>query len=185
MPRKTAAASAAPSLADRQPQPIDRVEWVDPATLHSNDYNPNHVFAPERELLKLSLLEDGWTQPIVATADGEIVDGFHRWSLGKDDPEIRTMSGGQVPVVRGRAKDRAAQRASTVRHNRARGQHGILAMGEIVRSMMAEGRTAEQVCVELGMEMEELERLADLRGSPEMAGKDSFGKGWVPKADAG
>ena len=35
-------------------------------------------------------------------------------------------------------------------------------------------------CTKLGMEAEELERLADMRGSPEKAGKDSYGRGWVP-----
>lgn len=162
-------------------QPISEVEWVDPSTLRANDYNPNHVFGPELDLLRLSILEDGWTQPIVARSDGQIVDGFHRWHLGSTDSEIRRVSGGKVPVVRVADKKTLADRMiSTVRHNRARGQHGILRMGDIVRALRDEGLTSEEIERRLGMESEERERLAELRGSPELAGKDSFGRGWVP-----
>jgi len=169
---------------DLEGQPIAAVEWVDPATLHSNDYNPNRVFGAEMQLLKRSLLDDGWTAAILATVDNEVVDGFHRWSLGLHDPEVREATGGLVPVVRARAgKTRAQLMATTVRHNRARGKHGILKMGEIVRSMEASGMAPEEVESQLGMEDEERERLAELRGMPEQTGKDSFGKGWVPTTE--
>jgi hypothetical protein len=167
-------------LGPRAPQPLDVVEWVDPRTLRANDYNPNKVFRPEMELLKLSIMEDGWTQPIVATPDGVIVDGFHRFTLGSTDPDIRRMSGGLVPVVRTSPTSAGNARAATVRHNRARGQHGIMSMGEIVRAMQTEGMPSEVICQKLGMEEEELIRLADERPSPNRAGKDSFGRGWVP-----
>lgn len=77
-------------------------------------------------------------------------------------------------------KTLADRMISTVRHNRARGQHGILRMGDIVRALRDEGLTSEEIERRLGMESEERERLAELRGSPELAGKDSFGRGWVP-----
>lgn len=160
--------------------PLDAVRWVDPTTLHANDYNPNKVFPPEMELLKTSILEDGWTQPIVALESGEVVDGFHRWTLGRTDPDIRAKSGGLVPVVFIAPKDRASQMMSTVRHNRARGAHGVLRMSDIVRAIQASGLTDEEIQRRLGMEQEEIDRLVDARGNAEAVGKDSFGKGWVP-----
>ena len=162
-------------------QPVSALRWVQASELHSNTYNPNTVFAPEMESLRLSLLEDGWTQPIVVRSDMEIVDGFHRWTLGSTDPEIAAMTGGLVPIVTLVHATQASQMVSTVRHNRARGQHGILKMGEIVRTLHDLGLRDAEICEKLGMEEEELERLSDLRGSPEMAGKDSFGQGWIPK----
>lgn len=186
-PRVTSSSPAQhdPTLeVDYSKQPISKVEWVDPSTLHANDYNPNRVFTPEMELLKLSILEDGWTAPITVTPEGEVIDGFHRWTLGSRDPEIRALTAGLVPVVRTKPKDRAAQMAATVRHNRARGQHGVLKMASIVRAMMSEGRTEAEVADALGMEPEEVERLADERGSPDQVGKDSFGRGWVPDPHA-
>jgi ParB-like chromosome segregation protein Spo0J len=160
--------------------PITRVEWVDPATLRANSYNPNKVFPYEFDLLRTSILEDGWTQPVVARRDGEIVDGFHRWTLASTDPDVQRVSGGKVPVVYVDCADPTRQMMSTVRHNRARGQHGVLKMWDIVRAAQAAGLSDDDICAGMGMEIEEVERLSDLRGSPETAGKESFGKGWVP-----
>jgi hypothetical protein len=161
--------------------PIDKVEWVDATTLHANSYNPNRVFTPELALLRRSILEDGWCAAIVVRDDGEIVDGFHRWGLAMNDPEVRAATDGKVPIVRFLpGKSTADQMIATVRFNRARGQHGILRMSDIVRSLQGQGLTQEEIETRLGMDDEEVIRLADVRPSPEHAGKDSFGKGWVP-----
>ena len=116
-------------------QPVSEIEWVEANTLRANDYNPNQVFIPELKLLKLSILEDGWTQPIVARVDGEIVDGFHRWKLATEDKQIRAMTGGKVPVAWIREIDPAHQRMSTIRHNRARGSHHVLKMAAIIQDL--------------------------------------------------
>jgi hypothetical protein len=71
-----------------------------------------------------------------------------------------------------------------VRHNRARGKHGILRMSEIVRAIADAGIEKDEIQRRLGMDSEELDRLSDMRGSPDMKSKDSFGKGWVPVAEA-
>lgn len=161
--------------------PLDSIQWVDPKTLHANDWNPNHIFGPELELLIISILEDGWTQPIVAYPDGTIVDGFHRWWLACTDTRIKMASGGLVPVVfLDQNRSLADRKFATVRHNRARGQHGVLKMADIIRDLVAGGLTREEICKRMGLEREEFERLADLRSSPDLRGKDSFGKGWVP-----
>ena len=162
-------------------QPISAVQWVPPATLHANGYNPNRVFAPEFALLKVSILESGWTQPIVARTDGEIVDGFHRWTLGSTDAEIQALTGGLVPVVFLSAGTTLAdQMMATVRHNRARGQHGILKTAEIVKTLRTEGVSETEIERRLGMEDEEVSRLLETKSSAELVGKDSFGRGWVP-----
>lgn len=160
--------------------PLARLQWVDPTTLHANDYNPNRVFKPELKLLKESLMASGWTQPIVARPDGQIVDGFHRWSLSIGDADVLALGGGLVPVAfLDDAVTREEQMMATVRHNRARGQHGILKMGEIVRELK-ETVSDDELKARLGMEQEEINRLSDIKSSPERHGKDSFGKGWVP-----
>lgn len=162
--------------------PLGAVVWIPRTELRANHYNPNRVFTRELALLKQSILEDGWTQPIVARPDGEIVDGFHRWTLSAD-PEIAALSGGLIPVVRLAPASAADQMASTVRHNRARGQHGILKMSTIVREAAAAGMTGDVIEKKFGMEQEEIVRLSDTRPSPASAGKESFGKGWVPNPD--
>jgi ParB-like chromosome segregation protein Spo0J len=161
-------------------QPLNSVQWVDRSTLFSNNYNPNHVAPTEMKLLKISIMEDGWTQPIVALQSGEIVDGFHRWTVS-DSQELREMTNGLVPVVFINP-DKDQQMMATIRHNRARGSHGVLKMAEIVRDLVdKEGLTFQQVMGRLQMEEEEVDRLYDAGGMTVRASKEGFNKGWVPK----
>lgn len=161
-------------------QPIDSVEWVSPKTLTANDYNPNKVAPPELRLLKLSLLENGWTQPIVATPDDVIVDGFHRWTLGSTDREVIAMTDGLVPVVRLDA-DVATLRMATIRHNRARGSHHVLKMADIVAFLIEEaGVDPEEVMRRLGMDDEEVDRLLDRGQMTKRGAGDDWSSGWKP-----
>lgn len=165
----------------RRRHPLEDLRWRHPAELKANDYNPNKVFPPELELLKISLLADGWTQPIVCDPRLDIVDGYHRWVLACSDLDVQAdLAEGCVPVVQISAHDAAHRRMATVRHNRARGQHGVLRMGDIVRACLEQIPDPAEVARLMGMDQEELERLAETRTSPELVGKDSFGRGWVP-----
>jgi ParB-like chromosome segregation protein Spo0J len=161
-------------------QPVSRVQWVARGKLKANHYNPNSVAPPELELLKRSIIEDGWTCPIVVLADMTIVDGFHRWTVSAD-PKIRAMTGGKVPVVVVEA-DPMHRMMSTIRHNRARGTHAVLRMADIVRSMVQGGLKPSEICERLGMEDEELERLLDRSGMTVRgtAGIEGFGRALVP-----
>ena len=164
----------------REEQPVNKVTWVHRSMLHCNNYNPNHVAPIEMELLKISILEDGWTQPIVVTGN-EITDGFHRW-LCSDIPEIYAMTEGFVPVVYRKDNGIAKQKQATVRHNRAGGTHGVLEMATLVQTLIDEdGMTPDQVMQELMMDEEECERLYDKGGMTMRAGKTEFNKGWVPE----
>lgn len=165
-------------------QPVSQVQWIHRSKLRSNAYNPNAVAPPEMDLLALSILEDGWTQPIVALVDGTIVDGFHRWTVSAR-PEVYALTEGLVPVVT-LAADPMHRMMSTIRHNRARGTHAVLRMADIVRQMVKAGLPAAEICTRLGMEDEELERLLDragmtVRGS---RGVSAFGKAWAPSRNA-
>lgn len=163
-------------------QPVSRVRWLPRAKLVGNAWNPNHVAAPELELLVVSLLEDGWTQPIVVLPEAEgrhvIVDGFHRWTVSAD-PRVAALTGGMVPVVEVRL-DPTHRMMSTIRHNRARGTHAVLRMAEIVRSMVADGVPEPEIRKRLGMEREEVVRLINRAGMPAQAGAGAFNRAWVP-----
>lgn len=164
-------------------QPIAHISWQDRDLLNPNSYNPNHVSKPELELLKTSILEDGWTQPIVTLPeqDGryQIVDGYHRWLVSADD-QVYRLTNGMVPTVQV-ALDPVHQQLSTIRHNRARGTHGVLKMADIVRSILESGITEGELMQRLGMEKEEVVRLNNRAGMPEQIGNSDFGKAWVPK----
>lgn len=165
-------------MIDLKGQPVSRVQWVHRDELKPNDYNPNRVAPPELELLILSILEDGFTQPIVALDDGTIVDGFHRYTVSGDKRLLERYEG-FVPVVRVNV-DPVHRKMSTIRHNRARGTHGVLPMAEIVRSMVHDGLERDEIQRRLGMEDEEVDRLLDRAGMP--AQGTGFGKSWKPAA---
>lgn len=163
-------------------QPLNEITWLPRDELKPNAYNPNKVAPPELELLKLSIMEDGWTQPIVVNADMEIVDGFHRWTVS-GDPQIMEMTEGLVPVVKVAPHDGEHQMMSTIRHNRARGTHGVLDMAKIVQTLVNEGRSMEEIQRRLSMEREEVIRLALSMGIPksDLIRDTNFGQAWVPE----
>ena len=169
-------------MAAHPDQPVSRVTWVDREQLKPNGYNPNAVAPPEMRLLKISIMEDGWTQPIVINPDYTIVDGFHRWTASAD-PKVRDLTGGLVPVVLIKPKDAESQQMATIRHNRARGTHAVLAMADIVESMVHSGMSMEEIMHRLQMEREEVVRLAMRKGIPqtEIITMADWSKAWVPK----
>lgn len=169
-----------------QKQPVFTVYWVPREKLYANGYNPNHVPPVELALLKTSILSAGWCVPILARVTGEIIDGFHRWTVSAD-PQISAMTGGLVPVVfADQSKSDREQMMDTIRLNRARGEHGVLPMAVIVRRLIEqEGMGENEIMKALGMEREEVIRLADRAGMPLRVVKDSgaeFGNAWVPQS---
>jgi hypothetical protein len=106
-------------------EPVDFVKWVKNTCVVANDYNPNSVAPPEMELLKLSILSDGFTQPIVTFPEEnniQVIDGFHRNRVGKESEEVKLRIHGYLPVVTVKSdrQDKNDRMAATIRHNRAR-----------------------------------------------------------------
>lgn len=140
--------------------PLSTLQWVDRNKLKPNDYNPNRVSKQNLELLKRSILTNGWTLPIVIRPNFAIIDGFHRWLVSGEEPLV-TMLKGRVPVVIVEHKDRAEDIYGTVTHNRARGVHLLEPMKAIVKELLSEGKTIEEIGKQLGMKTEEVFRLSD------------------------
>ena len=163
-------------------QPIDNIKWINRNKLKPNNYNPNMVAPPELKLLKISILADGWTQPIVINSDMTIVDGFHRWTIS-DHKDLRALTDGKVPVVIMEPKDESHQMMSTIRHNRARGTHAVLKMCDIVSDLQGQGLNNKEIEEKLQMEDEEVIRLLTRKGLPVQVVEkgEELGKAWVPK----
>lgn len=140
--------------------PLSTLQWVDRDRVKPNDYNPNKVSKQNLELLKQSILTNGWTLPIVVRPDFTIIDGFHRWTVAGEEP-LKSMLEGKVPVVIVEHKDKAGNIYGTVTHNRARGTHLLEPMKAIVRELMGEGKSVEEIGKQLGMRPEEIFRLSD------------------------
>ena len=160
-------------------QPVDQIVWRDRGDIKANNYNPNRVASPELELLKISIMEDGWTQPIVINENLEIVDGFHRWTVSIDK-DVYKLTSGKVPTVMLSNMNINDQKMSTIRHNRARGTHGVLDMSKIVKSMIESGLSQQEIESRLQMEDEEVIRLANRQGIPksDIVQNTDWSKSW-------
>ena len=125
--------------------PVYNIKAVPVEKIVANDYNPNTVASPEMKLLYDSIKEDGYTMPIVCYYDKDkdqyiIVDGFHRYRIIKEYPDIYEREKGLLPVsVIDKSLDR--RMASTIRHNRARGNHDVDLMSNIVKELHELGRS--------------------------------------------
>ncbi len=140
--------------------PLSSLQWVDRSLLKPNDYNPNKVSKENLKLLIQSILTNGWTLPIVVRPDYTIIDGFHRWTVAGEEP-LHTRLQGKVPVVIVQHEDESGDIYGTVLHNRARGTHLLGPMKAIVKRLLAEGKTVQEIGKQLGMRPEEVFRLSD------------------------
>lgn len=164
-------------------EPVDCVQWVKESLVIANDYNPNSVAPPEMDLLHTSIQEDGYTQPIVVYQhDGiyEVVDGFHRNRVGKECADIKERIHGYLPVVviNDERNDKGDRIASTIRHNRARGKHKVESMSNIVLELKKRNWSDKKIGKELGMEPDEVLRLAQIQGLAEMFADKEFSEAW-------
>lgn len=171
------------SVSPMKDHPIDLVLWERHTEVKKNDYNPNSVAPTELKLLETSILEDGYTQPIVTwvSEDGrEIIDGFHRSKVGKESEAVSKSINGYLPVttVRDRQTNKSNRMASTIRHNRARGTHSVDAMSEIVLELKARNWKTSRICKELGMEEDEVLRLCQITGLSGLFSDVEFSMAW-------
>ena len=169
-------------------EPVDLVLWERSEGVTANDYNPNSVAPPEMELLRHSITEDGYTQPIVSwQRDGtyEVVDGFHRNRVGKECEEVRNRVRGYLPltVINPDREDKTDRIASTIRHNRARGKHAVSAMSDIVIELKRRNWSDKKIGKELGMDPYEVLRLSQISGLAEMFQDREFSEAWEAVTD--
>jgi len=164
-------------------EPVDCVLWIESEKIKANDYNPNTVAPPEMKLLEHSILEDGYTQPIVAWKNNghyEVVDGFHRNRVGKECESVRGRVLGYLPmtIVNDTRLDRGDRIAATIRHNRARGKHRVDAMADIVVELKRRNWSVPKIAKNLGMDEDEILRLCQVTGMAEAFSDADFSKSW-------
>ena len=171
-------------------EPIDYVKWEYAENVVSNDYNPNKVAPPEMELLEVSILNDGYTQPIVTWNNHEknkteVIDGFHRNRVGKESKIVNKRIMNYLPVVdiRKEQSNKNDRIASTIRHNRARGKHQVDAMSEIVIELKNRNWTNKRIAKQLGMDEEEVLRLCQISGLEHLFNDKDFSNAWISEDD--
>ncbi|MCI8598651.1 MAG: ParB-like nuclease domain-containing protein [Lachnospiraceae bacterium] len=157
--------------------------------IEPNTYNPNTVAPPEMKLLYESIKADGYTMPIVCYHDKTrdiymIVDGFHRYRVMLEHPDIYEREEGRLPVsVIDKPLDQ--RMASTIRHNRARGNHDVDLMSNIVQELHELGRSDAWISRHLGMDRDEILRLKQITGLAALFQDVKFGQAWRPMEEEG
>lgn len=162
--------------------PVYNIRRVPVEKIQANSYNPNSVAPPEMKLLYKSIKKDGYTMPIVCyyledTDTYEIVDGYHRYRTIIEHKDIYDREGGCLPVsvIDKPISDRMA---STIRHNRARGNHDIELMVNIVADLVDSGMSDKWIMDNIGMDADELLRLKQISGLAALFKDKEFSKSW-------
>ena len=169
--------------------PVYNVISVPINKIKPNTYNPNTVAPPEMRLLYESIKADGYTMPIVCYYSREndlyiIVDGFHRYRVMLEYKDIYDRENGRLPVsVIDKPIDQ--RMASTIRHNRARGNHSVDLMSNIVKELHELGRSDAWISKHLGMDKDEILRLKQITGLAALFKDVKFGKAWKPVDEFG
>lgn len=163
--------------------PVYDVKAIPIEKITANSYNPNAVATPEMKLLYQSIKEDGYTMPIVCyyyseSDTYEIVDGYHRYRIMKENQDIYERENGMLPVSI-IDKDVANRMASTIRHNRARGVHSIELMVNIVAELVTAGMSDAWILRNIGMDKDELLRLKQISGLASLFKDAEFSQAWT------
>ena len=162
--------------------PVYKVKAVPIEKVQANTYNPNHVAPPEMKLLYESIKDDGYTMPIVCyylkdEDKYEIVDGYHRYTTMLTHKDIYDREHGMVPVS---VVDKPLENrmASTIRHNRARGEHSVDLMVNIIKELKEAGKSDAWIMKNIGMDADELLRLKQVSGLASLFADKNYSKAW-------
>lgn len=160
--------------------PCFDVIMMDIDKVQANNYNPNAVPENNMKLLETSIMDNGFCFPVVTIYDEDldkyvIVDGFHRYTIFKDYLKAK-----ELPIVV--LEQNISQRMSaTVQFNRARGVHQVELMGDMVKSLIQQGMSEDQISEHLGMQLEEVFRLKQITGIAELFKNQMYSKAWEMK----
>jgi len=97
------------------------ISLVDNRKLKIPSWGVTSILRPEKMLLKSSMIDFGWVQPIVVkSSDNMIIDGYQRYLISLDDEKFIKKHGNLIPVVY-KNVDEVEAIVMHIRLNRARG----------------------------------------------------------------
>ena len=154
------------------------VKLVPRELVQANNYNPNHVPKDKMELLKQSILDNGFCFPIVtiwSEEDGKyiIIDGFHRYTICQ--PEWLDIE--QVPIVV-LEHDISKRMAATIQFNKARGVHQVDLDADVVRSLLEQGMSEDEVSRHLGIDLDTVLRYKQMTGIVDLFKNIDYTPSW-------
>jgi ParB-like chromosome segregation protein Spo0J len=144
----------------------------------ANAYNPNSVPPDKMDLLRRSILDNGFCFPVVVIWDADsgtfvVIDGFHRRTIG--GPEWLDFD--YVPVVV-LDHDITQRMAATLQFNKARGFHQVDLDAEVIRALLEQGSTEEEVAEKIGLDLDTVHRYKQLTGIASLFATTPHSQAW-------
>lgn len=153
----------------------------------ANTYNPNHVSDDKLELLRQSIIDNGFAFPIVVIYDDDqrqfvVVDGFHRYLISSD----KWLGMSHVPVAV-LAHNAAQRMIATWQFNKARGSHEVDLDADLIRALIQQGMSEDEIVNHLGIDLDTVHRYKQLTGMAELFQNAQYSMSWniVGVADNG
>ena len=149
----------------------------------ANGYNPNSVPEEKMNLLRQSIVDNGFCFPIVTIWDDEqgvfvIIDGFHRSLIGSGE----WLGLEYLPVVV-LEHDITKRMAATIQFNKARGVHQVDLDAEVIRKLLEQGLSEDDVAARLGIDLETVHRYKQLTGVAALFAKADYSMAWEMAED--
>lgn len=112
-------------------------------SLRAPSWGSTYLLRPDKMLLRLSLMESGWLQPLVVRlSDQTIIDGTKRWDIALSEDKFISKFGKDVPVVY-HDVDEIDAMVIHVRLNRARGNVHPVGLSSIMKKIVYSGKYTE------------------------------------------
>ena len=158
--------------------PCSSVEMVPRDMVVANNYNPNHVSPDKMELLKQSIIDNGFCYAIVTIWDNDlgkyvVIDGGHRRIIC--EPEWLDID--PIPIIR-LDHDIAKRMTATHQFNKARGVHQVDLDAEIIRALSEQGLDVDEISKHLGIDEETIYRYKQLTGIAELFKNADYSTSW-------
>lgn len=127
-----------------------KIEYTPFNSIKPAPWRANYVLKPDMDLLRLSMSECGWMQPIIVrAADMTIIDGTHRWVIA-GEKHFQSRYGKDIPVLFYDVDEIDAM-IMHVRMNRARGSIFAKPFAKLLKSVVLSDKysadTLEEILV--------------------------------------
>ena len=146
--------------------------------IRANTYNPNSVSDDKMGLLHESIVSNGFAFPIVCIWDNDdeifvVVDGFHRYLIS--GPDWLGMEYVPVAVLE---HDMSQRLCATWQFNKARGAHQVDMDADLIRALIQQKMSEEEIAQHLGIEMETVHRYKQMTGIVELFANVNYSMPW-------
>lgn len=158
--------------------PCMDVKMVPRDMVVTNNYNPNHVSPDKMELLKQSIIDNGFCYAIITIWDEDlmkyvVIDGGHRWIIC--NPKWLDID--PIPIIV-LDHDISKRMAATIQFNKARGVHQVDLDAEVIRALTEQGLSVAEISVHLGIDEDTIHRYKQLTGIAELFKNADYSTSW-------